>query len=83
MMFFISEVLTDNEGLNAGVYLGKTASVQQWFCEQEKIPKVNEAALLRVSEKAMLFRIGRKEYWIPKSLMMIMGRKERSLEEFA
>ena len=78
MKFIISDVRFDEMGL----YIGRTCSVQQWFCEQEGISKVNEATLLRVSEKAMLFLINHKEIWIPKSLINIVSRKEKLLGDF-
>jgi hypothetical protein len=63
-------------------YLGSTLNIQQWFCEQEHIQKVNEVKLINVSEKAMQFIIGKKAYWIPKSLLTITKRKEKRLGVF-
>ena len=79
MKFIISEVRFDE----MGAYIGRTCSIQQWFCEQEGISKVNEGVLLRVSEKAMLFHINHKNIWIPKSLIDIVARKEKLLGDFS
>ena len=87
MKFIISEVLTEENSDDLVEYLlesyiGRTVSVQQWFCEQEKMPAVHEAKLLRISEKAMQFFIAKKTVWIPKSLIEITERKEKLLGEF-
>lgn len=82
MKFIISEVLEDDNDICDYLirsYIGRTVSVQQWFCEQEKIPTVHEAKLLRISEKAMHFFIAKKAVWIPKRLITITERKERLL----
>ena len=66
----------------ANKYLGSTLNIQQWFCEQEGIRKVNEVELVSISEKAMQFMIGKRAHWIPKSVMTITTRKEKGLSEW-
>jgi len=63
-------------------YLGSTLNIQQWFCEQEGIHKVNEVELISISEKAMQFMMGKKAHWMPKSIMTITKRKEKELSEW-
>lgn len=60
-------------------YLGKTIIIQSWFIEKQEIPRVNEVELIGISKKAMNFRIGNKEHWIPSSLITITERKEKPL----
>lgn len=80
MKFIISKV---SYGFNHNrIYLNKTMIVPDWFCEQTNIPRVIAIELLRQSDKAMLFLIKNKEYWIPKSLIKFIERKEKSLGEF-
>ncbi len=64
-------------------YVGRMAIIEDWFVEKNILPhKCKEAVLLRATEKAMLFRCKDTEFWVPKSLIMFVDRKEKSLEEY-
>lgn len=77
-------VITDGtpDGL-APQYAGRTTIIEDWFVEKQKLPqKAKEAVLLRLTEKAMLFRCKDTEFWVPRSLIKFVERKERELGEF-
>lgn len=64
-------------------YAGRTAIIEDWFAEKQKLPqKAKEAVLLRVTEKAMLFRCKDTEFWVPKSLIKFVDRTEKRLGEY-
>jgi len=60
-----------------------TVCVEDWFLKDKNIKEFKEAKLLKVTEKAMLFELKNKTtVWIPRSLMSLRERKERTLSSF-
>ncbi len=74
---------TEDNDICLSSYLGKTAIIEDWFVEKSNLPsKCKEAVLLRTTEKAMLLKCKDTEFWVPRSLITFVDRKEKSLEDY-